>query len=195
MSTIIIQDVTHPKFKKKETRSLEQSFFDTYLTDESDKNMLNALKLKIALRIPLYVFVEFFAYNPVGWTTGYNFEELKNPEFEKPSVWLSESLDLEKDSGSGQKVAEVGTALMDTVNLLAKSGSEILWQSDVQPINTLALNTLSLLKDFRLCISLSALVFLHRNNDQLSHSLKKTIAVILQEFENHCKTSKKIRLI
>lgn len=195
MSEIIIQEITHPRFRKKDTRTLEKSFFDTYLTDSADKALQNALKLKLALNIPLYLFVEFFSYHSVGWTTMYDFAELTTPTYETPRVWLSETLDFEKESGTGQKVGEVGKALLDTVNLLSKSSVEILQTSTVQPINTLAMNSLCLMKDFRLCISLSALVFLHRNNDRLSHSLKKLIVDILENFEAYCKTSKKIRLI
>jgi hypothetical protein len=195
MSKIVIQEIIHPKFRKKETRTLEKAFLKNYLTEAADKSFLDALKLKLSIRIPLYVFVEFFAYNSVGWTTMYNFEELKNPEFEEPKIWLSPELDLEKVSGSGQKVGEVGKALMDTINLLSKSSSEILLESDVQPINTLALNSMCLLKDFRLYISLGSLVFLHNHNESLSHALKQTLADILKEFEEHCKTNKKIRLI
>ena len=195
MSNIVIQEIIHPKFRKKETRTLEKAFLDTYLTDTADRNFLDAFKIKLALRIPLYVFIEFFAYNSVGWTTMYDFEELQKPEFEGPKVWLSQELDLEKVSGSGQKVGEVGKALMDTINLLSKSSSEILIESNIAPINTFALNSLCLVKDFRLYVSLGVLVFLHKHNESLSHSLKQTLADILKEFEQHCRTNKKIRLI
>ncbi len=195
MSEIIIREITHPRFRKKETRTLEKSFVDTYLTDEADKNLLNLLKLKLGLKIPLYLFVEFFAYNSVGWATTYDFAELKTPDYETPSIWLSKDLDQIKESGSGQKVGEVGKALLETVNLMAKSSSEILQSSEVQPINTLAVNSLCLMKEFNLCISLGGLVFLHKNNEQLSHSLKSLISQILEAFESYCKSNKKIQLV
>jgi hypothetical protein len=197
MSEIIIQEIQHPKFRKKETRVLQKRFLQVYRTektDDADKLMLNALKLKLILNLPIHVFLEFFAYNPVGWTTNYLFEELNNPQFQEPQVWVSKELDSEIVSGSGQKVGEVGNALVSTVNLMCKSSFDVL-SPEVKPINILPIASLCLVKEFRLHISLGALVFLYQHRDRYSHSLKKLIEDILDQFDTYCKTAKYLKLV
>jgi len=190
LQMVKVTEIVHPAFRKKDVILITPAFLEGYKTDSSFKTLNGEIKLGLELEIPTYLFLEFFSYQPTGWTTGSDFLSFDNQRYFGDFEWVGQDKDQEIKTKSGTTLASTGEALVKTVNLLAKSSYDVLMEADVKPINAMGALSMGLCRKYKFYTSLAALVFFTSQNDKTSLGFQRLLSQIFEAFEAACLKSK-----
>lgn len=185
-----VTEIVHPAFRKKDVVLITPDFLKNYKTDPNLKTLNTEIKLGLELEIPVYLFLEFFSYQPAGWTTGSDFLSFDNQRYFGDFEWISSSQDQEIKTKSGTTLASTGEALVKTVNLLAKSSYDVLMEADVKPVNAMGALSMGLCRKYKFYTSLGSLVFFLSQQEKTSLGFQRLLSQIFEAFENTCLKSK-----